>query len=98
MDESRLSPAVMPEHGRLIGTSVSMDRVRELIERVGPTDATVLLVGESGTGKELAAEALHRSSARAAGPFVAVNCGAIPDTLVEAELFGHEKGSFTGAV
>jgi DNA-binding NtrC family response regulator len=98
MDESRLSPAATPEHGRLIGSSVSMDRVRELIERVGPTDATVLLVGESGTGKELAAEALHRSSARAAGPFVAVNCGAIPDSLVEAELFGHEKGSFTGAV
>jgi DNA-binding NtrC family response regulator len=98
MDESRLSPAATAEHDRLIGSSASMDRVRELIERVGPTDATVLLVGESGTGKELAAEALHRSSARAAGPFVAVNCGAIPESLVEAELFGHEKGSFTGAV
>ena len=82
----------------MIGCSASMSRVRELIERVGPTDATVLLVGESGTGKELVAEAVHRRSSRAGGPFVAVNCGAIPELLIEAELFGHEKGSFTGAI
>ena len=97
MDESSLSPAVA-EHDRLIGRSAAMSRVRELIERVGPTDATVLLVGESGTGKELVAEAVHQRSSRAAGPFVAVNCGAIPELLIEAELFGHEKGSFTGAI
>jgi transcriptional regulator with PAS, ATPase and Fis domain len=97
MDQCSLSPAAA-EQDRLIGRSTSMSRVRELIERVGPTDATVLLVGESGTGKELVAEAVHRRSSRAAGPFVAVNCGAIPELLVEAELFGHEKGSFTGAI
>ena len=97
MDECSLSPAVA-EHDRLIGRSAAMSRVRELIERVGPTDATVLLVGESGTGKELVAEAVHQRSSRAAGPFVAVNCGAIPELLIEAELFGHEKGSFTGAI
>jgi len=97
MDECSLSPAV-GEHDRLIGRSAAMSRVRELIERVGPTDATVLLVGESGTGKELVAEAVHQRSSRAAGPFVAVNCGAIPELLIEAELFGHEKGSFTGAI
>ncbi len=97
MDECSLSPAVV-EHDRLIGRSAAMTRVRELIERVGPTDATVLLVGESGTGKELVAEAVHQRSSRAAGPFVAVNCGAIPELLIEAELFGHEKGSFTGAI
>jgi len=97
MDECSVSPAGA-EHDGLIGRSASMSRVRELIERVGPTDATVLLVGESGTGKELVAEAVHRCSSRAGGPFVAVNCGAIPELLIEAELFGHEKGSFTGAI
>jgi len=97
MDECSVSPAGA-EHDGLIGRSASMSRVRELIERVGPTDATVLLVGESGTGKELVAEAVHRRSSRAGGPFVAVNCGAIPELLIEAELFGHEKGSFTGAI
>ena len=98
MDEATQEPSVAVETDRLIGDSASMARVRELIERVGPTDATVLLVGESGTGKEIAAESLHRHSVRASGPFVAVNCGAIPESLVEAELFGHERGSFTGAV
>ena len=97
MDECSVSPAGA-EHDGLIGRSATMSRVRELIERVGPTDATVLLVGESGTGKELVAEAVHRRSSRAGGPFVAVNCGAIPELLIEAELFGHEKGSFTGAI
>ena len=97
MDECSVSPAGA-EHDGLIGCSATMNRVRELIERVGPTDATVLLVGESGTGKELVAEAVHQRSSRAAGPFVAVNCGAIPELLIEAELFGHEKGSFTGAI
>ncbi len=69
-----------------------------MIEKVAPTEATVLVVGESGAGKELAAHTIHRMSARAGKPFVAVNCGAIPATLIEAELFGYEKGAFTGAM
>jgi two-component system NtrC family response regulator len=83
--------------GELIGRSEAMRGLYRTIEKVGATDATVLVVGESGTGKELVARTLHRSSRRADRPFVAVNCAAIPDTLIESELFGHEKGSFTGA-
>jgi transcriptional regulator with PAS, ATPase and Fis domain len=75
-----------------------MLEVFRLIERVGPTEASVLLTGESGSGKELAAQSIHDRSARRGGPFVAINCGAIPAGLIEAELFGYEKGSFTGAV
>jgi DNA-binding NtrC family response regulator len=83
---------------RLIGHSQSMQRVRELISRVAPTDSTVLICGESGCGKELVAESVHVMSPRADQPFVAINCAAIPATLIEAELFGHERGSFTGAL
>jgi DNA-binding NtrC family response regulator len=83
--------------GELIGRSQAMRTLYRTIEKVGATDATVLVVGESGTGKELVARTLHRASRRAERPFVAVNCAAIPDTLIESELFGHEKGSFTGA-
>jgi DNA-binding NtrC family response regulator len=83
---------------RLIGQSAAMDAVVQLIERVAPTEATVLVCGESGSGKELVARAIHEGSARGAGPFVAINCGALPSTLIESELFGFEKGSFTGAV
>ena len=83
---------------RLIGNSPGMQRVRELIGRVAPTDSTVLICGESGCGKELVAESIHAMSPRATQPFVAINCAAIPATLIEAELFGHERGSFTGAV
>ncbi len=83
--------------GELIGRSHAMQTLYRTIEKVGATDATVLVVGESGTGKELVARTLHRASRRAARPFVAVNCAAIPETLIESELFGHEKGSFTGA-
>jgi len=83
--------------GELLGRSEPMLRLYRTIEKVAVTDATVLVVGESGTGKELVARTLHRASRRAEGPFVAVNCAAIPETLIESELFGHEKGSFTGA-
>lgn len=81
----------------LIGNSLAMQRVRELIAKVAPTSSTVLVLGETGTGKELVARAIHQQSLRAAAPFVAVNCGALPETLIESELFGHRKGAFTGA-
>src|SRR6187455_1788470 len=83
--------------GEMIGASQAMGRVRELIARVAPPDARVLMTGESGTGKELVASAIHAQSARRDRPFVRVNCAAIPRDLVESEMFGHEKGSFTGA-
>lgn len=83
--------------GRLFGSSDTMQNIYRRVEKVAPTMATVFLSGESGCGKELVARTIHDRSARAAGPFVAVNCGAIPGTLIEAELFGYEKGSFTGA-
>jgi two-component system response regulator HydG len=84
--------------GPLQGASPAMQEVFRLIERVGPTEAGVLLTGESGSGKELAAQSIHECSARRGGPFIAINCGAIPAGLIEAELFGYEKGSFTGAM
>lgn len=84
--------------GALIGAHPSMRDLFARIERVAPTSVSVLLTGESGTGKELAAQTIHELSGRRTEPFVAVNCGAIPATLVEAELFGYERGSFTGAV
>ncbi len=83
--------------GLMVGRSVAMRRVFALLERAAPSDATVLLEGETGTGKEVAAESIHLESARREGPFVIVDCSAIPPDLLEAELFGHEKGSFTGA-
>ncbi len=84
--------------GPLVGTSKGMRRVVSLIEQVGPSDTTVLLRGESGTGKELVADAVHRASPRSRAPFIKVNCAALPDTIIESELFGHERGAFTGAV
>ena len=82
----------------MYGQCDAMERVFTLIRKVAPTETTVLIQGESGTGKELAARALHLMSPRAARPLISVNCAAIPESLIESELFGHEKGSFTGAV
>ena len=97
---SDFSESVVPfaAPSALLGDSEAMQEVFRLIERVGPTEASVLLTGESGSGKELAAQSIHDRSARRGGPFLAINCGAIPAGLIEAELFGYEKGSFTGAV
>ncbi|HEV7732751.1 MAG TPA: sigma-54 dependent transcriptional regulator [Candidatus Binatia bacterium] len=83
--------------GRLIGASSCMQLVYDLIGKVAPTEATVLLMGESGTGKEIASETVHELSQRRRGPFLAINCGAVSPNLIESELFGHERGSFTGA-
>jgi transcriptional regulator with GAF, ATPase, and Fis domain len=86
------------DHDTLIGESPLLRRVRDQIEQVAPTDSTVLIQGETGTGKELVARAIHEASARGERPLVKVNCAALPRELVESELFGHEKGAFTGAV
>ncbi len=83
--------------GRLIGSSSAMERVYSLIDKVAPTDVSVLLAGESGTGKEMVAGEIHSRSRNPSGPFVSVNCAAMPGELIESELFGHEKGAFTGA-
>jgi two-component system, NtrC family, response regulator len=100
-DNARLA-AVAPENmtvlGRMITAAPEMLRVASTIERVAKADVTVMLLGASGTGKELLAKGLHETSNRAKGPFIAINCAAIPETLLEAELFGYEKGAFTGAV
>jgi len=95
-ENQQLHAEISLEHN-MVGNSQSMQKVFELIRRVAPTESTVLIEGESGTGKELAARAVHRNSPRAERPFVAINCAAIPDSLLETELFGHEKGAFTGA-
>ena len=84
--------------GRMVGRSLAMREIFRAVERIARAEATVLVTGESGTGKELVARAIHDFSPRSAGPFVAVNCGAIPSELIESELFGHEKGAFTGAI
>ena len=95
--EARALRADLGLSGVMVGDSPAMNRVRELIGRVGPTDSRVLITGESGVGKELVAAAIHSASARRDRPFVRVNCAAIPRDLVESEMFGHEKGAFTGA-
>ncbi len=84
-------------HDELIGESDAMVRLRGLIAKIGPSDGRVLILGENGTGKELVASAIHRASQRAEGPLIKLNCAAVPSELVESELFGHEKGAFTGA-
>ncbi|HEY2295770.1 MAG TPA: sigma 54-interacting transcriptional regulator [Thermoanaerobaculia bacterium] len=95
--ENRRLQAAELGHG-LVGESAGLRRVWDVITRVAPTTSTVLILGESGTGKELAARALHRASRRAGEPFVAINCATLSETLLESELFGHERGAFTGAV
>jgi DNA-binding NtrC family response regulator len=82
---------------KMIGETPSMEQVKKLIDKVSPSDTTVLILGETGTGKEVVAQQIHARSLRANAPFVAVNCGALPETLVESEFFGHRKGAFTGA-
>jgi Nif-specific regulatory protein len=96
-ENQRLIADVGIEHN-MVGESQMMRKVYQFIGRVAPTDATVLISGESGTGKELAARAIHQNSKRAGKPFIAVNCDALSESLLESELFGHEKGAFTGAL
>src|SRR5579872_7433535 len=83
--------------GSLIGNSPEMRKIYQIVEQAAPTGASVLITGESGTGKELVAQTIHQLSPRGSHPFVAINCAAIPETLLESEIFGHEKGAFTGA-
>lgn len=92
-----LSHSSGPQLNGIIGASPQMQKVCKMVEKVAPTNATTLLLGESGTGKELFARALHALNDRSSGPFVAINCAAIPEALLESELFGYEKGAFTGA-
>ena len=96
-ENERLKTELKIEHD-LLGVSAKIRDIQRQIAKVAPSNSTVLILGESGTGKELIARAIHRNSLRAGGPFVAINCAALADTLLESELFGHEKGAFTGAV
>ncbi len=94
----RIEPSPREQFGELVGADPKMREIYTILERIAPTDATVIVEGETGTGKELVARALHGASRRSGGPFMVFDCGAVPPHLVESELFGHEKGAFTGAV
>ena len=96
--EALLQRAEHDRRHKMVGWSPVMRPLYRNIAKAGPTESTILITGESGTGKELVARAIHRNSRRAALPFAAINCAAIPETLIESELFGHERGAFTGAV
>ncbi len=98
LSETRVLKKKISKNVEMIGSSKSMDTIREMIEKVAPTDAKVLVTGSNGSGKELVARWLHEKSLRAQGPLIEVNCAAIPADLIESELFGHEKGSFTSAI
>lgn len=98
LDETRVLKRRIGADYEMIGQGAAMTRIREMIARVAPTDARVLITGENGTGKELVARHLHALSSRSGGPFIEVNCAAIPAELIESNLFGHEKGSFTSAI
>lgn len=93
-----ISPAETERFGDIVGKSIKMREIFSVIEKISPTSATVIIEGETGTGKEVIAQTIHKVSSRSQGPFVVFDCGAVPESLIESELFGHEKGSFTGAV
>lgn len=93
-----INPAESERFGDIVGKSVKMREIFSVIEKIAPTSATVIIEGETGTGKEVIAQTIHKVSSRNNGPFVVFDCGAVPESLIESELFGHEKGSFTGAV
>ena len=95
--ENKLLKKKVSKNFEMIGNSNAITHIKDIIEKVAQTDARVLITGANGTGKELVARAIHDRSARKDQPFMAINCAAIPETLIESELFGHEKGSFTGA-
>jgi DNA-binding NtrC family response regulator len=96
--EAKALKKAVSKHNQMIGQSAPMDEIREMIQKVAPTAARVLISGENGTGKELVARQLHELSSRSHAPFIEVNCAAIPSELIESQLFGHEKGAFTSAI
>lgn len=96
--ETKVLKKKVSKGNEMIGESEAIEKVREIVEKVAPTDARVMITGANGTGKELVARSLHDKSTRASGPFIEVNCAAIPSELIESELFGHEKGAFTSAI
>jgi DNA-binding NtrC family response regulator len=97
-EKFRIVPSEKQRFGDLIGRNAKMREIYAILEKISPTDATVVIEGETGTGKEVVARSIHQESRRAGGPFMVFDCGAVPENLIESELFGHEKGAFTGAV